>query len=105
MKPGDKFAVTLEGHAVAEAVVESLDEETVTLVLPATRFTMGRATSLTDLPEREVEVDRVLLDDIDTPEPVVPVSAVASGNIETVATNDAVGEGIRDAKLDSSALD
>lgn len=87
MKQGDTVAVTIDGHIVANAVIESIEDGRATLLIPATRVIMGVRSTLTDL-EREPDVDRALVSD---------------GYVADTA--DDVGEGIRQEKLDSSAID
>lgn len=61
MKPGDKFAVNLNEHVVAEAVVIDIEDGKVTLDIPATRIVMGVKSSLTDLPDTTPAVEHQIL--------------------------------------------
>lgn len=55
MKIGQQFPLTMEGHVVAYAAVEDIDDGKVYLIIPATRVVMGLGSHLTDL---DPEVDR-----------------------------------------------
>jgi hypothetical protein len=98
MKIGDRFTVYLDSHAVAEAVVEDIEDDKATLIIPATRLVMGIASSLTDLPEEIPEVEHQFagLQDLE------PGTSKAQ---EEVNAADDIGSGIRNANLDSSILD
>lgn len=67
MKSGDTLPVTIQGIHVANAVVESVETDRVTLVIPGTRAVVGIRVSLTDEnttePEKETIVDGVVAPD------------------------------------------
>lgn len=96
MKIGDRISVSMAGFEVTEAIIEDIDDGKATIFIPATRVVMGVATSLTDLPDEGT--DRVILGN--QHEESGPSVAVEQHN-----SKDDVGEGIRGAKLDSSAID
>lgn len=88
MKKGDTLPVKVEGITVAQAVVEAVETDRVTLVIPGTRAVVAIRVSLTDeadAPEKEVIVDGV--DRPAVPEaqaPVVIEAPVAEDNtVET----------------------
>lgn len=57
MKQGTEFPVTIQGIQVANAIVEGVEDDKVTLFIPATRVIMGVRHELTDT-NPEPEVDR-----------------------------------------------
>lgn len=67
MKNGDKLPVTIQGIHVADAVVEAVEADRVTLLIPGTRAVVGVRVSLTDdnttEPEKETIVDGVVTPD------------------------------------------
>lgn len=63
MKRGDQIPVTIEGQTVAQAIIEQVEADRVTLVVPATRVVMGVVTHLAPTPNtsnREVIIDEVV---------------------------------------------
>lgn len=90
MKVGTTFPIVVEGFKVGEAVVESTDGDTATLVIPALRVTMGLATSLTDLEVEEPSVEHVITG-VDRPTGLNP--------------EDVSDVSLRNMDLDSSAVD
>lgn len=116
MKPGDKFAVNLNEHVVAEAVVIDIEDGKVTLDIPATRIVMGVKSSLTDLPDTQPTTERVLLgaetaDGTPVSEPQAPKTTdesstpqsvpapVAEVKAPTGVPADAIGDGLANVPL------
>jgi hypothetical protein len=112
MKPGDKFAVNLNEHVVAEAVVIDIEDGKVTLDIPATRIVMGVKSSLTDLPDTVPDKEYAILDDkrpAVTPQAqnspgaqVVnpnPVQETVPADSTTALPADAIGEGLANVQL------
>lgn len=48
MKKGDTFPVTIQGITVTQAVVEAVESDRVTLMIPGTRAVVGITVSLSD---------------------------------------------------------
>lgn len=105
MRVGDQFVVTIDGHQVCLATVESIEDDRATVLIPATRAVFGIASSLTDL---EPEVDRVLSNDVETrPSGDVEVRSapVRDEKPSGIRPEDMSNEGLRGVELDSSAID
>lgn len=61
MKKGDKFAVVLGAHEVAEATLVEIDGDQAILEIPATRIVMGIHSSLGDLAADPNAKERMIL--------------------------------------------
>ena len=59
MKVNDTIPVYVEGHQVANAIVEELQGDEVWLIIPRTRIKAAVKTSLS-MVEEEAETDRIL---------------------------------------------
>lgn len=64
MKVGDTIPVTIEGSVVAQATVEAVETDRVTLIVPATRVVMAVVTRISGehhaTPSKETIVDEVV---------------------------------------------
>lgn len=66
MNVGDTVPVTIAGQVVAQAKVVELDNQAVTLIVPATQVVMGVKTELDTAPV-ESEGPSVIIDDVERP--------------------------------------
>lgn len=82
MKRGDKVPVNLGQHVVAQAEVVEINNETATLVVPATKIVMGIRHELTDLPKDD-SGKQVIIDPPKEAEPVVDVAPANDNNVVT----------------------
>lgn len=96
MKKGDTFPVTVQGITVAQAVVEAVESDRVTLLIPGTRAVVGIRVSLTDdspEPEKETIVDGVHTQPVEEStapvEPVAPAAPAVEAQVEQQATETA----------------
>lgn len=106
MKPGDEFAVNMEGFHVTNGVIEEIDGDTVTVFIPATRVKMGIRAQLTDLTP---EVDREfggLVEDARNDEPSEAAKEqIAAATQQQISQNDMASDPNWRNNLDSSAVD
>lgn len=81
MKKGDTLPVKVEGVTVAQAVVEAVETDRVTLLIPGTRAVVGIRVSLTDenttTPEKETIIDGVTRTE-------APDAAATGAAVETI---------------------
>ena len=99
MKIGDRFSVDIQGVSVAEAVLEDIDGDQATIVIPATRVVVAIKQELDISATKDPEVDRIFGGMTQTTEPEVSPASVA------VNHSTDIGEGIHGKELDSSVLD
>lgn len=90
MKKGDVLPVKVEGITVAQAEVEAVETDRVTLLIPGTRVVVAIKVSLSD--ERQEAEKEVIIDGVDRPavpeaaEPVVIEAPVTTeGTVEAAA--------------------
>lgn len=111
MKVGDPLVVNMEGFEVCYATIESIDDETVTVFIPATRVVLGVKKTFTDL---DSNTGQELLGRAEKPI-ITPKEKDYEDSADQPVANEAVSsnikpedisaEGLRGMVLDSSAID
>lgn len=96
MKKGDKLPVTIQGIVVAQAEVEYVETDRVTLVIPGTRAVVGVRVSLTDEAPTVEPAKETIIDGVVTPDNV-------SATVETVEAQPEVVEAKPDTNTETEA--
>lgn len=99
--------MSLEGMAVAEAVLENIEEGVATLVIPATRVQVQIRQSLDVAARPTPEVDRAFggISETNDDTPSEATKEVNEVPVPAPAPVAEIGEGIHNQNLDSSAID